>query len=78
VGCALGNNHEPWEGLGGYHDHLVTQDWMTYRGTFLAPTDDADARLFFDLAKSDAWVEIIDVVVHDETNARELRPRVRR
>ena len=74
VGCAVGNNHEPWESLGVYHEHMVTNDWVTFECPFTANADDSNARLFFDLGKSDTWVELTQVVVRDETNDRVLTP----
>jgi hypothetical protein len=74
VGCAVGNNHEPWEVLGVYHEHQVTTDWLTFECSFTASASDADARLFFDLAKDDSWVELTEVVMRDEDAGRLLAP----
>ena len=72
VGCAVGNNHDPWMALGEYHEHVVTREWTPFWGAFTGLADDPDARLFFDLARSEAWVEISDVVLRNETNERDL------
>jgi len=72
VGCAIGNNHEPWLAIGEYHEHVVTSDWTTFECPLTASADDSDARLFFDLGKSEAWVELTQIVVRDETNDRVL------
>jgi hypothetical protein len=74
VGCAIGNNHDPWESLGTYHQHMVSTAWNTYECPITASADDQNARLFFDLGSSASWVELRQVVVRDETNDRVLEP----
>ena len=74
IGCAIGNNHDPWESLGTYHQHSVTTEWSTFECPITASADDSNARLFFDLGLSDAWVELTQVVVTDVTNGQVLEP----
>jgi len=74
VGCAVGHDHEPWEAVGDYHEHVVTTEWTTFEGEFTSMTSDPSCRLFFDFARSTAWVELTDVVLRDQTHQRDLCP----
>ena len=67
VACAMGHNHEPWGLLGTYHEFEVGTEWRQFECPFIGSGSDTNARLFFDLGKSDAAVDIADVVVRDET-----------
>jgi hypothetical protein len=74
VGCAMGNNHEPWKALGAYHEYEVGTEWNRFECPFVASSSDTNARLFFDLAKSDTAVELANVVVRDATANQDVRP----
>ncbi len=45
VNVGVRMNHEPWEGLGFESPMKLTEDWQTFRFTFLSTVDDADARI---------------------------------
>jgi lysophospholipase L1-like esterase len=74
VGCAVGNNHEPWLALGTYHEYTVGTEWNRFECPFVATASDSNARLFFDLAKSDTPVELANVVVRDVSANRDVQP----
>lgn len=67
VGCAIGQNHEPWEALGKYHEFEVGPEWGRFECPITASASDTKARLFFDLAKSDATLEMQNVVIMDQS-----------
>jgi hypothetical protein len=74
VSCAMGNNHEPWETLGLYQGLVVTATWTAFECPFTASADDSNARLFFDIGERVEWLELADVRVYDETEARVVAP----
>ena len=54
-------DHEPWDGLGLFRDVGLTSEWQSFRGEFIPPMDDDNARIHFDVGDSDAAVEISDI-----------------
>ncbi|MFN0178290.1 MAG: glycosyltransferase [Gemmatimonadales bacterium] len=59
VGVAQG--HEPWDGLGWYQRIELTPQWRRFEGEFVAPADEVNARIHFDVGDHPASVEVTSV-----------------
>ena len=75
VSCAVGQNHEPWELIGKYHEFSVGTEWTRFECPFQARSSDSNARLFFDLAKSDVPVELQAITIIDEATGQRVTAR---
>ena len=56
--------HPPWEGLGLYKKLELTSEWQDFDAAFVAPSDEDNARIRFDLGGSDISVELSGVAIH--------------
>lgn len=74
MSCAVGPNHAPWGFLGKDAEVDVQPEWKGFECPFVATDSDADARIFFNLAASDAAVELSDVVLHNRSTGRDETP----
>jgi lysophospholipase L1-like esterase len=72
VGVAQG--HPPWANLGLYERIELTQDWKSFRPNFFASRSDSNARIHFDLAGSDAPVELSTVILRGPHEGRPVEP----
>lgn len=66
IAASVGQNHAPWDALGYYREYFLTPQWEYYEGGFTASDNDVNARIRFDLGKSDISVEIADVELRRE------------
>jgi hypothetical protein len=71
---AVGQAVEPWADLGLYRTFDLKEDWQRFTFSFIARSSESQARLFFDLAASDAPVELADVALQDAKSGAEVRP----
>jgi hypothetical protein len=74
ITCAVGQNHEPWELLSPYREVQLRRDWQDYSCAFIARDTEADARVFFDLAKRRANVELADITLTDLSRGEVVSP----
>jgi hypothetical protein len=63
IGYGVGQDHEPWSGLGLWGSAKLTKAWQTVRVGFVAGATDANARLSFSFGGNAASVELADVVL---------------
>jgi hypothetical protein len=74
INCAAGQNHEPWQLLSPYREVQLKPEWNEYSCAFIAGDTDANARVFFDLGKTRATVEVSDVSLHDLSRGEVVNP----
>jgi lysophospholipase L1-like esterase len=68
ISSSVGQNHEPFRLLSPYFEVEIERDWRRFEFPFTAIASDPVARIAFDLAESDAPVELTDVVLRDLSN----------
>jgi SAM-dependent methyltransferase len=56
--AGVAEGHAPWAGLGWHQRIELTPHWQSFEGEFVAPTDEDNARIHFDLGESAAPVEV--------------------
>ncbi len=61
ISYSLGQDHEPWGGLGLNGNAKLTAEWKNFRQGFVAGRDDDAARLSFSLSKDKPSIEISDI-----------------
>jgi len=59
----VGQNHEPWGGMGLWGSVKLTKEWQTVRTGFVATATDDNVRLSFSFGGSAIAVELSDVVL---------------
>jgi hypothetical protein len=74
ISCSVGQNHEPWKLLSPYFEVEIEKDWRPFQLPFTAIASDPVARIAFDLAESDAPVELTDVVLRDLSTGQDVAP----
>lgn len=67
-------SHPPWNSLGLYQEVSLTKKWEPFREVFVSQALDTNARLTFDLAGSDASVELDEVALHGPPAGRIIGP----
>lgn len=63
----FGQEHDPWESIGGYRDLELSPDWQYVRGEFTAAEDDHRTRVFFPIGQAAGAVEIADIAIAEGT-----------
>ena len=63
ISYGVGQDHEPWQGLGLWGEVRLVPEWQAFRVGFVANASDADARLSFSFGGNAAAVELADVAL---------------
>jgi hypothetical protein len=74
ITCAVGQNHEPWELVSPYREVQLRREWKDYSCDFIAKDTEANARVFFDLGKTRANVELADITLQDASRGTVVNP----
>jgi glycosyltransferase involved in cell wall biosynthesis/SAM-dependent methyltransferase len=74
MGVGIAEAHDPWAGLGWYRRVELTPEWQTFSDEFVAPRDDTNARLHFDLGESDVAVDVAAVSLRRLADGRKVVP----
>lgn len=70
--CAVAQSKEPFQNLGLYAELKLSENWVDHRMPFESPTNEKNARLYFDLGGATAPVEFSDVVLEVETPVKPM------
>jgi MoaA/NifB/PqqE/SkfB family radical SAM enzyme len=70
AGVGVARAREPWSNLGFYQEVRLTPAWAEWHHTFVARSNEGNARLHFDVGAAGGAVEVRDVSVR-ESEARE-------
>ena len=64
IGFGVGRNSEPWTDLGIYHKVGVGRSWQPYYYEFIGNEDCDNARILFDVGRSNVPVEFAEIMIH--------------
>ncbi|HEY1754595.1 MAG TPA: glycosyltransferase [Bryobacteraceae bacterium] len=67
--------YDPWSTLGLYKTLRLTQEWQTFHEEFVAPADDDNARIHFDLGGKAIGVDLTSVVLQRVANVSAPPPK---
>jgi len=74
VNVGFSKAHDPWDGLGLYRAFTATTEWQSFSFEFVAPCDDQNGRIHFDLGGDAHTVELASVIVLSLDDGRPLEP----
>jgi Glycosyl transferase family 2/Carbohydrate binding domain/Leucine-rich repeats of kinetochore protein Cenp-F/LEK1 len=67
--------YDPWLTLGLYKTLRLNQEWQTFREEFVAPADDDNARIHFDLGGRAIGVDLTSVVLQRVADVSSAEPK---